>query len=51
MFFLPKAAHYFNTDNKKSNAAQIQQKLALLMTTHGDKFLEAAIIFESSGYH
>lgn len=44
-----KAAHYFTVDNKKSQANQISLKLATLITTHSDKYIEAADIFEKIG--
>ena len=44
-----KAAHYYTVDNKKSQANQITLKLATMLTTHSDKYIEAADIFEKTG--
>jgi len=44
-----KAAHYFVTDNKKSNANQLNLKLAVLITTHTDKYIDGANVFENIG--
>ena len=44
-----KAAHYFTVDNKKSQANQINLKLATMISTHSDKYIEAADIFEKIG--
>lgn len=43
------AVHYFITDNKKSNASQLNQKCATLMTMHAEKYTEGAAIFEGVG--
>jgi len=44
-----KAAHYFLTDNKKSNAKEIKIKTAVLLTSNGERYTDAAAIFEAAG--
>ena len=43
------AAHFFTVDNKKSQASQINLKLATMITTHGEQYTDAANIFEIAG--